>query len=125
MSTITSPTTSIRPATRSARRFSAAASEEHSSSAEAWSVSTRLSSSGIARSNERMPASTCATGTLRLRGGQRARQRRVGVAVDEHEVGPLARQQPLERVEHARGLGGVGAAAEVELVLGRRQARAR
>ena len=62
MSTITSPTTSIRPATRSARRFSAAASDEHSSRLEAWSVSTRLSSSGIARSNERMPASTWATG---------------------------------------------------------------
>ncbi len=62
MSTITSPTTSTRPAIRSARRFSAAASEEHRSSEEAWSVSTRLSSSGIARSNERIPASTCATG---------------------------------------------------------------
>ena len=30
----------------------------------AWSVSTRLSSSGIERSQERMPASTCASGTL-------------------------------------------------------------
>ena len=42
---------------------STATSEEHSSSELAWSASTRLSSSGIARSNERMPASTCATGT--------------------------------------------------------------
>ena len=36
--------------------------EEHSSRSLAWSVSTRLSSSGIVRSYERMPASTCATG---------------------------------------------------------------
>ena len=60
---ITSPTTSQRPTTASRLRFSSAAGEEHSSSAEAWSVRTRLSSSGIARSNERIPASTWATGT--------------------------------------------------------------
>ena len=47
----------------SAARFAAATSDEHSSSALRWSVSTRLISSGMARSNERMPASTCATGT--------------------------------------------------------------
>ena len=115
------PPRSARP-TRSARRFSAAASDEHSSSADAWSVSTRLSSSGIARSNERMPASTWATGICGLGGGQRARQRRVGVAVDEHQVGALARQQALERLEHARRLGRVGAAAELQVVLGPRQA---
>ncbi len=59
---------------------------------------------------------------LSLGGGQRARQRRVRVAVDEHQVGALARQQALERLEHARGLGRVGAAAELEVVLGPRQA---
>ena len=33
-----------------------------------------------------MPASTCATGIRGLGGGERARERRVGVAVDEHDV---------------------------------------
>ena len=46
----------------------------HRSRSERWSVRTRLSSSGIARSNERMPASTCATGMPRLR-RRRARRR--------------------------------------------------
>ena len=46
-------------------RFSTAVSVEHSSRSLAWSVSTRFSSSGIVLSNERMPASTCATGTCR------------------------------------------------------------
>ncbi len=36
---------------------------EHSSTWLAWSHSTRFSSSGMVRSNERMPASTCAIGT--------------------------------------------------------------
>ena len=40
----------------------AAVSDAHSSSSPRWSVSTRFSSSGMLRSNERMPASTCATG---------------------------------------------------------------
>ena len=40
-----------------------AISVEHSRRSLAWSVSTRFSSSGIVRSNERMPASTWATGT--------------------------------------------------------------
>ena len=35
---------------------------EQSSRSLAWSVSTRLSSSGMVRSNERMPASTWPTG---------------------------------------------------------------
>ena len=35
-----------------------AVSVEHRSRSLAWSVSTRLSSSGIARSKERIPAST-------------------------------------------------------------------
>ncbi len=45
------------------RRLATATAVEHSSSALAWSTSTRLSSSGIERSNERIPASTCTTGT--------------------------------------------------------------
>jgi hypothetical protein len=62
-SAIASPTSSTRPATDSLRRFVTAVSVEHSSRSLAWSVSTRFSSSGIDRSNDRMPASTCATGT--------------------------------------------------------------
>ena len=61
-STITSPTTTTSPETLSWRRCSAGVAEEQSSRSEAWSARTRLSSSGIARSNERIPASTWATG---------------------------------------------------------------
>ena len=62
-SAITSPTSRTSPATPSRSRFATAVSVEHSSRSLAWSVSTRLSSSGIERSNERIPASTWATGT--------------------------------------------------------------
>ena len=61
-STITSPTTTTSPETFSWRRCSAGVAEEQSSRSEAWSARTRLSSSGIVRSNERIPASTWATG---------------------------------------------------------------
>ena len=50
---------------------------------------TRLSSSGIARSNERIPASTCATGMRACAAASAAGERRVRVAVDEHDVGAL------------------------------------
>ena len=62
-STITSPTSSTRPATCSRSRLATAVGDGHSSSELRWSVSTRLTSSGMRRSNERMPASTWATGT--------------------------------------------------------------
>jgi hypothetical protein len=79
----------------------------------------RLSSSGIARSNERMPASTCATGIRASARRQRARQRRVRVAVDEHDVRRLGGQQRRQREPAMRPrLLRVGAAAEVEPVLG-------
>ena len=61
-SAITSPTRWTSPAAASRRRLSTAVGVEQSSRSLAWSVSTRLSSSGIERSNERMPASTCPTG---------------------------------------------------------------
>jgi hypothetical protein len=56
-----------------------------------------------------------------LRRGQRAGQRRVRVAVDEHHVGALGRQQRRQRGQHAARLLGVGAAAQLEQVLGPRQ----
>ena len=62
-SAITSPTRCTAPAARSASRLRTAVSVEHSSRSLAWSHSTRFSSSGMARSKERMPASTWATGT--------------------------------------------------------------
>ena len=55
-----------------------------------------------------------------LGGGERAGERRVRVAVDEHRVGPLVAQQLAERAEHAARLLGVRAAAERQLDLGRR-----
>ena len=59
---ITSPTW-LTPATTPSRpRFSTAWFVGQSSKAETWSVRTRLSSSGMPRSNDRNPASTCAMG---------------------------------------------------------------
>ncbi len=58
-----SPTIRTPSEIPSRARFVAAVSVEHSRSVLAWSVSTRLSSSDIDRSKERIPASTCATGT--------------------------------------------------------------
>ena len=62
-SAITSPTRWASPRARSSRRLSSAVWVEHSSRSLAWSVSTRLSSSGIVASKERMPASTWPTGS--------------------------------------------------------------
>ena len=70
---------SARPGRRAARR--------------AASTSIRLRSSGIVRSPLRRPASTCATGRRRA-GRARAGERRVRVAVDEHEVGRLRARRP-------------------------------
>ena len=57
-------------------------------------MTTRLTSSGIRRSNERRPDSTWPTGDADLGRHQRAGQRRVGVAVDQHQVGPLGAPAP-------------------------------
>ena len=54
-------------------------------------------------------------GDPQLRRCERARERRVRVAVDEHRVGLLGAQQIAERGEHARRLLGVRAAAELQL----------
>ena len=61
---MTSPTRCASPRTPSRARLSIAVWVEHSRRSLAWSVSTRFSSSGIVRSNERMPASTWPTGML-------------------------------------------------------------
>ena len=58
---------------------------------------------------------------LRARHG--ARQGRVGVAVDQHHVRPLGRQQRLQRGQHARGLRGVGAAPDAEPMVRPRQSQ--
>ena len=61
-SAITSPTSCDLAAARPRARGSRiAVSVEQSSRSLAWSVSTRLSSSGMERSKERMPASTWPT----------------------------------------------------------------
>ena len=82
-SAITSPTTWISPATPSPRRIAAERSSGANRIAEAASTSIRLRSSGIERSPLRSPASTWATG--RPGGGPGPGERRVGVAVDEHQ----------------------------------------
>ena len=65
-STITSPTTWTPSTTPSASRLRAATSVGQKSCAARWSVTTRLISSGMRRSNDRRPASTCATGIMSL-----------------------------------------------------------
>ena len=62
---------------------------------------------------------------VELRGGERARQRRGGVAVDEHHVRGLGDQQGLEPLQHHRELGDRAARAHLEGVVGLRARPAR
>ena len=81
--------------------MSRASGEWMNRSCESWSATIRLISSGIVRSNERSPASTCPTGMLQLGGRQRRSQRRVHVAGDEHDVRLGLEQHRLEPLHHA------------------------
>ena len=84
--------------------------------------STRLSSSGIVRSYERMPGLDVRDRDPRLRAGQRARQRRVRVAVDEHERRAPPRRSSGSSAASIRAVCAVlRAAAELEPVLRPRQ----
>ena len=56
-----------------------------------------------------------------LSGRERARQRGVGVAVDEHGVGAQLLEYRPQGGEHARGLGRVRAAAQAELAVRARE----
>ena len=62
-SAITSPTSTAASPRPSWRRLAIAASVEHRDSADSASATTRFTSSGIERLNERMPASTWASGS--------------------------------------------------------------
>ena len=109
-----------RPPAR-ARSVSADRSDEHSSSDDAWSASDAvelLRHRAVVRAH---PGLDVRDRHARLRARQRARHRRVRVAVDEQHVGALGLDQRLQRGEHARGLPGVRAAAEIEPVLRPRQ----
>ena len=55
-------------------------------------------------------------GSLELRGGERRRERRVRVPVDEHTVRLLVEDGPLDSGKHPRGLLGVGSRACLEAV---------
>ena len=50
---------------------------------------------------------------------QRAGERGVGVAVDEHPVGPCSLEHRVERGEHRAGLHAVAARADAEVDVGR------
>ena len=63
---MTSPTTTVLPASPSAARCSAPTAVGVRSRSAAWSVRTRLISSGMARLKERSPASRWATGMCSL-----------------------------------------------------------
>ena len=72
-----------------------------------------------------MPASTCAVGQPRLRGGERACQRGVGVPVDDHELRPRLEQHRLEPARMRAVWAVLVPATGVELVVRCRHARAR
>ena len=78
-------------------------------------------SSGIVMSKLRSPASTCATGTFSFAAARAAAERRVHVADDDDEVGPLGLQHPLHADHHRRRLRRVRAALAGQLVIGARQ----
>ena len=102
----------------SASRLSRASGEWMKRSCESWSATIRLISSGIVRSNERRPASTCPIGSEQLRGGQRGGQRRVDVAGNEHDVGLGLEQHRLEALHDRGRLLRVRAGADAERVVG-------
>ena len=59
---------------------------------------------------------------VQLRRGERRCQRRVGVAVGQHEVRPALEHRGLERLQHARRLAAVAARADAEIEVGLRDA---
>ena len=78
----------------SATRLTSASREVVKSRSLSWSVTRRLSSSGMVRSRLRRPASTWATGMLQLRGHQRGGHGGVHIAHGDHQVGGLSRGSP-------------------------------
>ena len=109
VSIITLPTTKIA---RSRRRLRGADCRRRRGRREqqvgdSWSVRMRLISSGIVRSKERSPASTCADRHAELGRGERRRQRRVDVADDDDHVGRSLGEHRLEPHHHRGGLLGV------------------
>ena len=119
---MTSPTSSTPRVMPSAARFATAVSDGQKSRRERRSQTTRLTSSGMRMSNERRPASTCASGSLQLGRDERAGERRVRVAVDEHGVGPRLERRALDADEHRGRLLGVRARADAEPDVGLAQA---
>ena len=81
----------------------------------AWSVRTRLCSSGMRRLKERRPASRWATGKCSFTARQRAGERGVRVAVDQHPVGAVLVDHRVHRREHAPRLDAVRAGADAEV----------
>src|SRR5262249_23537677 len=59
-------------------------------------------------------------GHMQLGGGERARQRRVRVAVHEHLVGTFVLDRAFNSGEHVRGVASVRERSDAELVIGRR-----
>ena len=105
-------------------RLSAASRQVVKSTSESASATTRFTSSGMSRSRLRSPASTCAStgrtgrpllAEVDLRRHQGARRRRVDVADDDHDVGPLRLEHLLEADHHPGGLRGVRSRSDAEV----------
>ena len=112
---------SARPARRSTRSRSSASGLVVNSSSASRSLTTRLISSGIERSKERRPASTCADRDRQLGGDEARRERAVDVAVDHRERRRIVRPCTLE-ADHRRGrLLGMRARADAEIDVRRRE----
>ena len=107
---------------RAARLTAALRSVVYSRSA-IWSVSTRLISSGIARSKLRRPASTCTTGTPFLTAtSAQARVELTSPTTSTHGR-PVRVQHRLEAAHHLGGLHGMAARADFQVEVGSRQAQ--
>ena len=119
VSYITSPTQWTPSRMPSAARFRTAVSVGQNSQRLTRSETTRLISSGIGR-NARNPASTCATGTNSFAAARARGERRVGVAVDQHDVGLRRHDRFFERYDHPASHRTMTATVDAEMLVGLR-----
>ena len=119
LSAITLPTMKIRDGSApSASRLATASSVVANSHVARPSVTTRLTSSGIVRSNERSPASTCATGTPSLAATTLHAMVEFTSPTTTTASTGVACQPGLERSHDASGLHGMGSTAHAEVDVG-------
>ena len=80
-------------------------------------MTTRLISSGIVRSNERNPDFYVRNRDMQLCSGQRPGKSRVGVTIDEHEIGLLLQEHILHPHQDLTGLFPVRPGSDAKVVV--------